>query len=59
MGCCRSSTVSGQIAGERQPRVSNGGFLHPSRVGDSRIGWFAARQLSGDEPAEADVYSFY
>ena len=22
-------------------------------------GWFAARQLSGDEPAEADVYSFY
>jgi len=20
--------------------------------------WFAARQLSGDEPAEADVYSF-
>jgi hypothetical protein len=23
------------------------------------VGWIAARQLSGDEPAEADVYSFY
>jgi len=24
-----------------------------------RDGWFAARHLSGDEPAERDVHSFY
>jgi hypothetical protein len=28
-------------------------------MGHDRLWWFAARQLSGDEPAEADVYSFY
>jgi len=30
--------------------------LYPLLNGDSW--WFAARQLSGDEPAEADVYWF-
>jgi hypothetical protein len=31
----------GQIAGERRPNASNGGFLHFFRVSYSRSGWSA------------------
>jgi hypothetical protein len=32
-------------------------LFRPAGLQITRIGWFAGRQLSGDEPAEADAYS--